>query len=174
MKIGKIITSFLLTILLLLILEIVTTAFFPAIGLNKYRPTFNILIILFLAIKLETPILPIFILIVQLFHSAFTIEGWAFGTFAGVIICMIVGPLKHMLHLSTPLITILIVELLQIVWFIVESVLLFFRLDKFSFIIERFWLFLPESIIIAICSPLFFKLLDMIWKEDKDRMEVGA
>ncbi|MBF0298573.1 MAG: hypothetical protein HQK51_07635, partial [Oligoflexia bacterium] len=126
MKIGKIITAFLVTILLLIVLEIITTAFFPAIGINKYRPTFNILIILFLAIKLETPLLAIFILIIQYFHSAFTIEGWAFGTFAGIIICMIVDPLKHMLHLSTPLITILIVEILQIIWFMVESVLLFF------------------------------------------------
>lgn len=39
-----------------------------------------------MAIRLNAPILPWLIMILQLVHSAFSIEGWALGTLAGIIV----------------------------------------------------------------------------------------
>ena len=75
-----------ITLLILIVLEILSTTFLPFFGLIKYRIPFNILIVLYLCFKLDSPHVAIFILITQYVHSFFSVEGWEMGTIAGVII----------------------------------------------------------------------------------------
>ena len=75
-KIKDLLVGFIITSILLVILQVLSTAVLPILGLSNYRLPFNILIILFLAFKLESPFLAIFILIFQYIYSFFSVEGW--------------------------------------------------------------------------------------------------
>ena len=109
------------TILLLFFLELMTTAVFPMIGLVNYRIPFNILIVLYLGLRLETPYLAILILCVQYFHSFFSVEGWEMGTVTGIVICIIVSYIREMMHFSSWGMTIVITQLFQLLWFFAQS-----------------------------------------------------
>ena len=58
MRFSQILISFLITLALLIGLEIVTSTLLPAMGWKEYRMTFNVLIILFLAIRMDSPLVP--------------------------------------------------------------------------------------------------------------------
>ncbi|HLE10397.1 MAG: hypothetical protein A2504_15790 [Bdellovibrionales bacterium RIFOXYD12_FULL_39_22] len=165
--------SLFFTILLLLALEIVASTFFPIIGLVRFRPAFNILIVLYVGFKLETPFVALVIFAIQYFHSFFSVEGWAAGTFAGIIICMIISYLREMIHFSTALVTIVVVEIFQIIWFIIASLLLYLKTDNITYVYEKFFRFIPESIIIALVAPYCFTILDRIWHSRNERKLLG-
>lgn len=152
------------TCLLLVILEIFTTAFLPALGIVNFRPEFNVLIALFLAFKLETPVLAWLILAVQYVHSIFSIEGWAIGAFAGVVISLSVRYLKDMLDFSTAISTIVVVQIFQLAWFVITSFLLSLKLGDFGNFFHLFWQDIPESFALSLLSPFFFFVLDRVWR----------
>lgn len=153
-----------ITLLTLIVLEIVSTTFLPALGLIQYRFSANVLIILFLGFKLESPYIAICIFFVQYVHNFFSIEGWEVGTVAGILIGIIISYVKDVIHLTNFVTTIFVVELFQIVWFIITSFILYLKIDNSVYFYEKFWRFLPESIILALFAPLFFVILDQIWK----------
>lgn len=152
------------TLGLLVFLEIVSTSLFPAIGLENIKLAFSVLIVLFLAFKLETPLLPFFILIIQYFHSIFSIEGWATGTVVGIIISLSVRFLKDLLQFSSAISTIIVVQIFQIIWFLLMAFILSLKLSSFEHFLNMFWQFVPESFLLSLLSPLFFNLLDRVWK----------
>lgn len=152
------------TCLLLVVLEIFTTAFLPAMGIINFRPEFNVLIVLFLAFKLETPVLAWLIMIVQYVHSLFSIEGWAIGAFTGVLVSMSVRYLKDMLDFSTAISTIIVVQIFQVAWFFATSFLLSLKLGDFGNFFHLFWQDIPESLALSILSPFFFFVLDRVWR----------
>ncbi|MCF8057660.1 MAG: hypothetical protein K9K67_00075 [Bacteriovoracaceae bacterium] len=158
-----------ITLLILVVLEIFSTALVPMLGLMKYRIPFNVLIILYLGFKMETPYTSLLILILQYTHSFFSIEGWEMGTIAGVIICIVISYLKDLLHLSSSVITIFVTQVFQSLWFVIVSILLYLKEENFSYIVEKFWRFLPESIVISLLAPFFFGILDVIWRAETDR-----
>lgn len=160
-------TSMGLTLLFLLILEIFSTAFLPALGMIKYRLSFNVLIILFLGFRVETPFLPILILLVQFLHSGFSIEGWAYGTFAGIIVSIGINYVKELLDFSTAIWTIILTQIFQILWFFITSILIFMRTQEWHFIAEKFWHFIPESMVLSLLAPPFFLILTKIWRLDR-------
>ena len=152
------------TSVLLILLEIFTSAFLPTLGIIDFKPAFSVLIVLFLAFKLETPVLPFLIFITQYVHSIFSIEGWAIGTLTGVVVSLSVRYLKDLLDFSTAISTIVVVQLFQLAWFIMISFLLCIKLGDFSSYLHIFWQFVPESVVLSLISPLFFILLDKVWR----------
>lgn len=160
-------SSMLATILLLVFLEIFSTAFLPALGILNYQIPVNVILILFLCFKLETPYLPVLILIIQMFHSVFSIEGWAFGTFAGIIVSLAIGYVKELLDFSSALTTMILTQVFQLVWFVIIAILIYLKTGDFSSITQRFFHFLPESLFMSLLSPFFFSLLNKIWRVDK-------
>ncbi|MBC7429675.1 MAG: hypothetical protein H7336_13745 [Bacteriovorax sp.] len=160
------------TLILLFFLEVMTTSIFPNIGLMNYRIPFNILIVLFLGLRLETPYLAIIILFVQYFHGFFSIEGWEMGTVTGIVICIVVSYVREMIHFSSWGMTILITQVFQLLWFFVQSILIYIQLGSLDYIFEKGWRFLPQSVIIALLSPIFFYILNRIWNID-DRGMLG-
>lgn len=159
-----------ITLLILVILEIISTSLLPAFGATKYIIPFNILIVLYLGFKLETPYLAILILVVQYFHSFFSIEGWELGTIAGIFICIVISYLRDVLHFSSAVITMTVTQLFQVVWFILVSFLFYLKTNNFGFLVEKMWRFIPESIAISIMAPFFFSILDRIWGTSAESM----
>jgi hypothetical protein len=167
-RLSSLLIPLLITILILIVLEIFSTTFLPIIGLKNYIIPFNIMIVLFLGLKLETPYLAIFILVVQYFHSFFSIEGWEMGTIAGIIVCLVISQLRDLIHLSSAAITVLMTFLFGWAWFLVVSVLFYLKFGDMHFVTTKFWRFLPEVIVISFSSPFFFSLLDKVWKADEN------
>mgnify|MGYP007063423565 CR=1 FL=1 len=154
----------LITTLVLILSEILTTTVMPIIGMDGYRLSFNILIVLYICFKLETSIMSVLIFIIQYFHSFFTIEGWAMGTIAGIIVCMVISYLRDLIHLSSFWITVFITQVFQMIWFLILTLLIYVKMGDEGLIISKLGRFLPESIFLSIISPFAFKLLDFIWK----------
>lgn len=148
---------------LLVFLEIFASAFFPAIGMTNFRPPFSVLLVLYIAFKINTPLLPFIILVIQNIHSVFSIEGWAISTLIGVIIALSVKYFKDVLDFSTAISTIVVVQISQILWFLMLALFLCIKLSDFSNFFTIFWQFVPESIALSLASPLFFTLLDKLW-----------
>lgn len=152
------------TIALLILVEITTTAFLPAIGISEFKPAFSVLIILFLAFKIETPLLPFLILFIQYVHSGFSIEGWAAGTFTGILVSILVRYVKDMLNFTSAFSTMIVVQAFQIIWFIFISGMLSMKQGDFSGFLPYIGGNIPESIFLSLISHHFFKLLDNFWK----------
>lgn len=162
------------TCLILIALEIFSTAALPALGLVNFRPEFNVLIVLFLAFKLETPLLAWVILTVQYAHSLFSIEGWAIGTVTGVVIAVSVRYLKDMLDFSTSISTIIVVQVFQLGWFMMTSFLLSIKVGDFSNFFILLWQHIPESLVLSLLSPIFFKFFDRVWMVGSQRQGVAV
>ncbi len=162
-NITDIIPSYFITLLLLLGLDIVCTTFFPLIGLQNFRLPFNILIVLYMGFKLEHPTLAILILLTQFTHSFFTLEGWAMGTVAGIVVWMIVSYVRDLLHFSSSFVTGFVTEIFQFIWFLIVAVLIYLKSGDVTYLVGKFWRFIPESIVIAFIAPFFFRILDKIW-----------
>lgn len=169
MSVSEILLGLLKTTLLLILLEIFTSAILPAIGINNFKPEFNVLIVLFLAFKLETPGVSYIVLFIQFIHSIFSIEGWAIGTFVGVLIYLGVGYVKDMLNFTTAISTIVVVQVFQLIWFLISAFLITIKLGDMGSFFSVFWQYIPESILLSILSPFFFQLLDRFWAQ-KNRM----
>ena len=160
----NIVPPLLIILLVLIVLEVLSTVLLPVIGPLKYRIPFNILIILYFGFKLDTPYLPVMIFMVQYVNSFFSVEGWATGTVAGVIICMAISFLRDIIHFYSAMMTILVTQIFQTVWFLIVSVLIYIRTDNIDYIVDKFWRFIPESIFISLIAPFFFAFFDRICK----------
>ena len=156
------------TLLLLIFMEVTTTAILPAIGFDNFKPAFSVLIVLFLAFKVDTPILPFLILIIQYVHSAFSIEGWGAGTFTGILVSISVRYVKDMLNFSSAFGTIIVVQAFQIIWFIFISLMLSMKQGDFANFFSYILSNIPESIFLSLISHYFFKLLDSFWMVNKE------
>lgn len=154
----------LVTIFLLLCLNLFATVIFPFVGLTYYIIPFNVLVVLYLGLKLQTIWLPVLIFSIQYFFSFFTIEGWEIGTIAGIIICFIISYLRDIIHLNSAMMTVFVTQVFQIAWFCIVSLLLYFKTSEMVYIVDRFWRFIPESIFISLFAPIAFLVLDKFWK----------
>lgn len=159
----------LVTILLLILCEVLSTTLLPLMGLQSYRIPFNILIVLYFGFKVNSPFTALMILIIQYFHSFFSIEGWELGTIAGVMIYILMGLLRDLIHFNSAVVTVLVTQIFQVVWFIIVSSILYIKYDNLDYIISKFWRFIPESIVLSLLAPFVFFLLDTIWTTKENR-----
>jgi len=153
----------LVTVLLLIICEVLSTTILPLIGLQTYRIPFNVLIVLYFGFKVDTPYTALMILIIQYFHSFFSIEGWEMGTIAGISICIVMSFLRDLIHFSSSIITVVVTQLFQFLWIFVMMGLLYIKHDESGYVMSKFWHFLPESFVLSLLAPFLFYLLDAIW-----------
>ncbi|MBT3586869.1 MAG: hypothetical protein HN509_18300 [Halobacteriovoraceae bacterium] len=162
-QMKDILPSILITLVLLIFFEVISSAFIPIFGIKEYKLPFHLLIVLHLGLKLRTPYIAVLILVIQYFHSFFSVEGWEMGTIAGVIICVTISYLKDLIHLSSIGITILIVQLFQLQWLVIVSLLIYMKGGDAAYLTDKFWHFVPESIVISILAPFLFIVFDKIW-----------
>ena len=159
-----------LTLVFLLITDIVFSSLLPLIGLGQFRFSLHILFILYLGLRISSPYIAIFIFLIEYFHSLFTIESWAMGTFTGILICLLISVVKDIIHLKTKLMTFLMVQLFQLVWFVIVALMIYLKLDDMSYVWARLINFIPVSIIISFLSPFLFPILDRIWASRDDHL----
>lgn len=168
MRLSQVLIAFAITSAFLIGLEVVTSTMLPALGWHEYRLTFNVLIILFLALRLDSPGVPWMIMGLQMIHSAFSIEGWALGTLAGLIVMLSANYLKELLALTSAIMTMVTVQFFQIIWYVTVTLIICLKIsdfDKFGMII---WSFIPGSILLSMISPLIFWVLEKIWRVSSD------
>jgi hypothetical protein len=77
-NLKHLLTSLSGTLILLLFLEIISTALLPAFGIVNYKIPVDVLIILYFGFRLETPYLALFILLIQFFSFNFFCGGLGF------------------------------------------------------------------------------------------------
>lgn len=164
MRFSQFIVSFLITIGLLIGLEVVTSTILPALGWYEYRLTFNVLIILFLALRLDSPAVPWMVMGLQVVHSVFSVEGWALGTLAGLIVMMSANYLKEVLHLTNAIMTMITVQLFQFIWYITVTLIICLKISNFEKFGMIIWSFIPGSILLSLISPIIFWVLQNIWR----------
>ena len=157
----------LMTLGLMLTVEIFSSTVLPWLGLFEYRIPLNILIILFMGFRFETPYIGIFIFIIQYFHGFFSVEGWEMGVIAGVLISLLISYLKELLQFNSALTTSLIVQIFQFIWLIITSSLIYLKNGNMDYLWAKFWRFLPESIFISLMAPIAFAFLGWIWKKNQ-------
>ena len=168
MRFSQLLISFAITVALLTGLEIVTSTILPAMGWHEYRLTFNVLIIIFLAIRLDSPTVPWMIMGLQVVHSIFSVEGWALGTLSGLIVMMSANYLKEVLHLTTAFMTMFTVQLFQMIWYITVTLIICLKISNFDKFGMITWSFIPGSILLSLISPVLFWLLEQIWRVPSD------
>lgn len=164
MRLSQLLISFAITAGLLIGFEIITATILPALGWNEYRLTFNVLVILFLAIRLDSSLVPWMIMGLQMIHSAFSIEGWAIGTLAGLIVMISANYLKELLHLGTAVMTMFTVQLFQSIWYLTVTLIICLKISNFEKFGMILWSFVPGSILLSIISPLIFWILHSVWR----------
>lgn len=167
-RISRLLLSTVVTLGILVALEIATSAFLPALGWRDYRLAFNVVIILFMALKVTTPLLPWFVISLQLVHSAFSMEGWALGTLTGILVSLIASYLKEILQFSSAIATIITVQLFQIVWYLTTVSVICLKLGSFEKFGLLFWNAIPSTFLLSILSPFLFKLLDRVWAVEQE------
>lgn len=163
LSISELIKPLLISFILILILEIISTTVSPIFFSNGLQLEFHLLFVIFLGFRMTGRWMAPTVFSIQFFHSLFSIEGWALGTFTGIIICLMIGRLKEMISLSNNIVTMLVTFGIQLVWFFLKAGMLVLKVETFPFL-ERFWLFLPQGIILSLLSPFLFKLLNDIWE----------
>ncbi len=168
MRFSQLLISFAVTMALLTGLEIVTSTILPALGWNDYRLTFNVLVILFLAIRLHSAAVPWMIMGLQMVHSIFSVEGWALGTLAGLIVMVSANYLKELLHLTTAIMTMITVQLFQMIWYITVTLIICLKISNFEKFGMIIWSFIPGSILLSLISPILFWILEQIWRVPSD------
>jgi hypothetical protein len=164
MRFSQLLISFAITLGLLVGFEIVTSAVLPALGWYEYRLTFSVLIIIFLAIRLDSPLLPWMIVLLQVVHSVFSVEGWALGTAAGLIVMLSANYLKELLQLTTPIVTMVTVQIFQFVWYTTVTLIICLKISNFDKLGMILWTFIPGSLFLSIISPFIFWILQKIWR----------
>jgi hypothetical protein len=164
LRLKNVFKPMLVTLVLLVLLEIFSSTVMPIFGVMNYRLPFNILIIIYMGFRVQYPTLGLQILAIQYVHSMFTIEGWAIGTIAGILICIVISYLREIVHLSSAILTIMTTMLFQIIWFIVVAAMLLIKSAGYPYIVDKFWHALPEGAVISLLAPLFFIIMDRIWQ----------
>lgn len=173
-RLSRLLFSTSATLALLVVLEIVTSALMPALGWRESRLAFNVVIILFMAIRVDTPILPWFIMLLQLVHAAFSVEGWALGTLAGIFSALTAGYLKEVLQFSSAFATIIIVQLFQVLWYLLTVSTICLKIGNFDKFNLLFWNALPGSFLLSLVSPLLFGVLARLWSVEDEVGRTGV
>lgn len=164
LRLKDLLSSLSLTLILLIFSDILITSLLPALGLRHFNMSIHILIVIFLGFYIQTPYISLLILLIQLVHSLFTVEGWAHGTFTGVVLIMLLNYLKDLLQFRSALFTFLLTFVLQYLWFFIVASLIYFRVGNFEYYSQSFFDILPETLVVSFISPFFFSVLSKIWK----------
>ncbi|MFI5390377.1 MAG: hypothetical protein ACHQYQ_03365 [Bacteriovoracales bacterium] len=170
---NKIIRPFLITLIFLIVLEIITSSFVPFLGLTHFYIPFNLVILFYLAIRLETSFTAVLVFIIQYFHSFFTIENWAVGTFIGILICKVVAKFRDLIQISSYPLTVLVVQIYLMSWHFANSLFLYFQSGGKTIFFGRFLTTFIEGLLASLISYHLFSLLDKIWFSGKEK-ELGG
>lgn len=168
---NSILLSFLMTTILLVISEIVTTTVFPLVGFSSIRFSFFPLLILFLSFYRNSNWIAFLIIFYSYIHSIFSIEVWYLSAFVGLMASIIVAYFSELIHLSNKFVTMFFSFIFQLGMIILKSLVFYLRGDGIDFIGKNFIGNIFEIILLTLLSPLVFDLLRYVWVFKTDSIE---
>lgn len=161
------------TVVFLVFVEIIISTLFPLFGIHQFKPTINVLIVLYLAFKLNVSFLPYLILILQYIHGVFSIEGWAIGSLIGVLVALLIRYARDMISFTSGVSTMVVVFIFHLMWNLMFSVFVSIKMGDFGMLFGLFFDYFPEAIFVSLLSPVFYQLFDKFWRLDKNTKEVS-
>ncbi len=166
MRIEFILYRLFWTSLLLIVSNIFFTTLFPFVFNIGFRPSLNVVILLFLAYRLQGNSLPFIILFFQSVHGAFTAQGWAFATLAGIGVGLIISRIKDMVHFYLSWVQVAFTFVFSWIYFFILSFFMYLKTEELSFFYLNLGTELAESLFSAALAPFIFKVMKKIWKTD--------
>ncbi len=166
-KIKDFIWMIIKTLVIVFIFDFLSSSFFPTFQQTYLFPSFHILIVIYFAFFQPAARLPFLILLVELFHSIFTVEGWALGTLTGCIVANILVLVKDTIQFSSFVATFFLVYAVQVLWSVISGIFLSIKLENWMILKSYFQFSLIQGIILGLVALPLLKLLEKIWdKED--------
>jgi hypothetical protein len=163
-KLSQLILALIKTTLLLVLFEIFSTTVIPLLGIHHFKFSPHVLFIIYLCIYMNNVSLPFLILFIEGVHSIFSIDGWAFGTLAGIILGFLMAQLKDLLEIQSTLVTILATFLSYIMWSSLNATFIFLKIGIVSPNWEQLLYFVGEGFILALFAPKLFSFLSHHWQ----------
>ena len=163
--------SLTLTTVFLLLSDVLVSSLFPLVGFENLRVSCLTIIILYLSFYFNNLLIAPLIAYFYFVHGIFSVEHWSVGALSCLTVSILISSLRNVIHLSNYFVTFVFVQLFQIVIFFISSLIIYLKLDSSESLLESFYLFLPESIIISFISPMVFNLLHKIWFRSGREME---
>ncbi len=154
------------TLIIVFIFDFLSSSFFPTFQKTYFFPSFHILILIYFAFFQPAARLPFLVLMVESFHSIFTVEGWALGTLTGCIIVNILVLVKDTIQFSSFVATFFLVYVVQILWSVTSGLFLSIKLENWMILKSYFQFSLVQGIILGLVALPFFKLLEKIWDKE--------
>lgn len=155
------------TLFLIFILDFLSSSFFPTFNQTYFFPSFHILILIYLSFFQPAERLPFLVLIIESFHSLFTVEGWALGTITGCIIANILILVRDTIQFSSFIATFFLVYAVQVLSSLISGTLLSIKLENWIILKTYLSFSLVQGIVLGLIALPFFKFLEKIWiKED--------
>lgn len=163
--------SFLISILLLILVEVITTTILPLVGLGAIRFSFFTLLILFVSFYKNSNLISLYIIVFSFVHSIFSVETWYLSAFIGIFSSVVVAYFSELINLSNNIVTMLFVLIFQFVMVFARTIVFYLRGNNLEYIFHNFVGHLFEIFILTLLSPFVFELLSVIWASKSDSME---
>ncbi len=156
--------SLLITSLFLILSDILVSTLFPLIGLESFRISIVVLIILYLAFYFNNIFIAPLIAYFYFLHGIFSLEYWSVGVLSCLSVSIIISSLRNIIHLNNKLVTIIFVQLFQVTIYGISRLIIYLKLGDGDFVLNSLSLFIPESIFISLMSPFIFQAFHRIWR----------
>ena len=167
--------SLVITTLILVFSDILVSTCFPLIGLESFRISIVVLIVLYLCFYFNNILIAPLIAYFYMVHGIFSLEHWSVGALSCLLVSILISFLRNLIHLNNFFVTFVFVQVFQVLIFFLTRGMMYFKLDQGHFLSESSKFFVLESLIISLLSPLVFPLLHKIWfRGDKDIEEATA
>jgi len=159
------------TVFILFLLDFLSATFLPTVSNYSFAISFNLIVITYLSLHLLPSYLPFIILIINLFHSVFSIEGWALGTFVGCLISYIILILREMMQFTSYLMISLLMLFVQMLWSFISGFTLSLKTQEWEWLIVYARHSIWQAVLLSLLAPLFFMLLNKIWSRKDDESQ---
>lgn len=160
-------------VLIFLFMEVFVSSFIPAMISTFHLPQFMPIFILFLGVRWDSPYRPVYILLLNIIHASFSTEGWAIGTFLGVLLAWPLGSLREIVHFSSTFVLSIFSFFFHLTWFFLGTFVFAMKNDNYGLLKIYAVPILLKSVFLCLCTPILFKVLDSVWNGDGNGQEQG-
>ena len=172
-RFKDIVTMLIKTLLFVFIVDFISSSLLPTFHQSYIFPPFHLLVIIYLSFYLPPNMLPLLILIIQGFHSLFTVEGWAIGTLNSCLISYGLVLLRDTIQFSSYFSTFFLVYAVQLLWSVFNGFLLSLKVDTWQPLELYLRFSITQGLILALVALPVFKLLQKIWgKENRESLGI--
>jgi hypothetical protein len=162
----KFLRSGLLSFVVLVGWNIVTSTFLPEVSSNL-RLEVSSLFVVYFALKRNESWLPWAVLYIEFLQSLFSVAAWGQNVIAGILLLLIARVIRELINVNHILASFLFIELLLLIRYVISSFIWSVKIESLDMWGGMILGYLPQSFILSLLAIPFFKLLSFIWKERK-------